>query len=261
MKQLLISLLILSGLGFAQQVTTIKGPEHPELIPDEAAAIAVFGVHSDTADTTNTEKHHAKLQLVPDDHAIYDAAMATFRQPKSRGNTYNNLIQRLSPNGQAKLRWFIQSEKAHMQYQIHPPQQHGDMPLTVASAWTLYFAENITINEESHAIIITPQVSISGDDGGYCPAAGSFYGFDIPSVMLHGNPWQVGPRFVSGGESGGGSPVQFVYTFPNVTLTAAGETVDLSYASHVEGECSGHNPSVASDSGKSKTPHVRLASF
>ncbi|MGC2323087.1 MAG: hypothetical protein WA463_10695, partial [Terriglobales bacterium] len=61
MKKLLLLLLLLPGAGFAQQ-TTINGSEHPELIPDAAAAQAVFGVHSmyDTpANIANTERHHA----------------------------------------------------------------------------------------------------------------------------------------------------------------------------------------------------------
>jgi len=45
MKKLFVLFLLLSGMGFAQQ-TTVNGSEHPELIPDSAAAIAVFSVHS-----------------------------------------------------------------------------------------------------------------------------------------------------------------------------------------------------------------------
>jgi hypothetical protein len=147
-----------------------------------------------------------------------------------------------------------------MQYQIHPPREAEDTPLPVAATWLLYYTDNETINDNG-SITITPEVSISGDDGGFCAVAGGFHGFDIPSVMLHGNSWQVGPSFVSGGQSGGGEPVQIVYAFPNVTIPASGESVDLSYASHVEGECSDKNPNLTSGTGKAKRPAIRLASF
>jgi hypothetical protein len=125
MKKLLVVLVLWPAMGFAQQ-TTINGSEHPELIPDQAAAIAVFGMHSAQDNLANTEKHHAKLQLSAADHAIYDAAMvALHNQPKTRANTYDILMTRLSPDGQAKLKAFIQSEKRHMQYHIQPPLPDG----------------------------------------------------------------------------------------------------------------------------------------
>lgn len=133
MKKLLLLFLLLPGTGFAQQ-TTINGREHPELIPDEAAARAVFSVHSMygcptakadcdvAAVVANTEKHHAKLNLSPADHDIYDAAMqALFNNPKSLTTAFASLLPTLSADGQAKLKAFIQSEKAHMQYHTQPP--------------------------------------------------------------------------------------------------------------------------------------------
>jgi len=70
----------------------------------------------------NTEKHHAKLNLSPADHAIYDAAMqALFNNPKSLATALSSLLPTLSADGQAKLKAFIQSEKAHMQYHTQPP--------------------------------------------------------------------------------------------------------------------------------------------
>lgn len=244
MKQLLISLLLLTGLSLAQQVITIRGSEHPELIPDGAAAIAVFGVHSDHANSANTEKDHAKLHLSAHDHSTYDAAMVIFsRYPEDRGNTYDQLLQELGPDGQAKLKAFLQTEKHRMQYQVHPPPPEEDRAALAAVAegtWTIYYADNATVNDDG-SIALTPQVSISGDDGGYCPAASGMYGVDIPSVMLHGNPWQVGPLFRSGGQSGGGEPVQFIYTFPDVILPADGTHVDLSFASKIAGSCWGRN--------------------
>jgi len=123
MKKLLVLLLLLSGVGFAQQ-TTVNGSEHPELIPDSAAAMAVFSVHSmfDTpANIANTERHQAKLNLAPADHAIYDAAMqALFNNPKSQATAFSSLLPILSADGQAKLKAFIQAEKVHMQYHTQP---------------------------------------------------------------------------------------------------------------------------------------------
>ena len=120
MKKLLLLFLLLPNVGFAQQ-TTVTGSEHPELIPDSAAARAVFNVHSmfgSPANAANTEKQHAKLNLSPADHALYDAAMQAHFSNKKRhaAATMTGLLSALSPDGQAKLKAFIQSEKAHMQY-------------------------------------------------------------------------------------------------------------------------------------------------
>ena len=258
MKQLLISLTLFTELALAQQVITVRGSEHPELIPDETAAIAVFVVHSDQYNAANTEKHHAKLGFSARDHSTYDAAMTILgRYPEDRNDTYNQLLQQLSPDGQAKLEKFIQTEKHRMQHQIHPPAVENERaPLAAASesTWTIYYADNMTINDDG-SITITPQVSISGDDGGYCPASAGMYGVDMPSVMLHGNPWQVGPLFKSGGQSGGGDPVQFVYTFPDVTLSPGGTQVDMSFASHVAGNCWGR--SRPDESEREGQPHPR----
>jgi hypothetical protein len=124
MKKLLVLFLLLSGMGFGQQ-TTINGSEHPELIPDSAAARAVFNVHSmfgSPADTANTEKQHAKLNLSPADHAIYDAAMQAHFNNKRRNSsaTMAGLLSTLSPDGKAKLLAFIQAEKKGMQYHTQP---------------------------------------------------------------------------------------------------------------------------------------------
>jgi len=125
MKKLLLLFLLLPAVGFTQQ-TTVNGNEHPEGIPDSAAAMAVFSVHSmfDTpANIANAEKHHAKLNLSPADHAVYDAAMqALFNNPRSRTEeAYTNLLATLSPDGRDKLKAFIQAEKRHMQYHTQPP--------------------------------------------------------------------------------------------------------------------------------------------
>lgn len=132
MKKVLVLFLLLSSVGLAQQ-TTVNGSEHPELIPDEAAARAVFGVHSMygcptakadcdvAAVVANTEKQHAKLNLSAADHAIYDAAMQAFFNNKSaRASAYSTLLSALSIDGQTKLKAFIQAEKVHMQYHTQP---------------------------------------------------------------------------------------------------------------------------------------------
>jgi len=257
MKQLMVSLWLLTALGLAQQVTTIRGSEHPELIPDEAAAIAVFAVHSDQGNAANTEKHHAKLQLSGRDHSTYDAMMVIFsRYEEERTDTYKYLLQQLSPDGQVKLKAFIQIEKQRMQHQIHPAppeEDRGALAAASESTWTVYYTDNATVSEDG-SVMLTPSVSISGDDGGYCPAAFGMYGVDIPSVMLHGNPWQVGPLFRSGGQLGGGQNVQYSYTFPDVILRADGTTVDLSFASHVEGSCWGRKKPDESEWGGQPHP-------
>jgi hypothetical protein len=118
-----------SALAFARQ-TTINGAEHPELIPDQAAASAIFSVHSmfaTSADQVNTEKHHAKLNLSPADQVTYDAAMQSFFNRINSHkeavltitqSTLDSLKATLSADGAAKLTAFIKSEKRHMQHDI-----------------------------------------------------------------------------------------------------------------------------------------------
>ena len=75
------------------------------------------------ADSANTEKHHAKVGFSAADHAIYDAAMQAYFNNRKHGAaaTMTGLLSTLSPDGQAKLKAFIQAEKAHMQYHTQPP--------------------------------------------------------------------------------------------------------------------------------------------
>jgi hypothetical protein len=107
------------------QPVTIDGSVHPELIPDDAAAFAVFSVHSKfgfPATNANTEKHHAKIGLSTADHATYEAAMQMLHNNKSaRAATFTNLLKLLSPDGQAKLKAFIQAEKRTMQFHRQEP--------------------------------------------------------------------------------------------------------------------------------------------
>lgn len=123
MKKLLVLFLLLSGVVFAQQ-TTVDGREHPELIPDDAAARAVFSVHSmfDTpANTANTAKHQAKIGLSAADLAAYNAAMLAYRSNPKQPPTLAQMQTALSAEGYSKLLAFIRSEKAHMQYHTQPP--------------------------------------------------------------------------------------------------------------------------------------------
>ncbi|MFZ3213602.1 MAG: hypothetical protein WA188_19015 [Terriglobales bacterium] len=116
--------LLLSGVGFAQQ-TTINGSEHPELIPDSAAALAVFSVHSmfDTpANAANTAKQQAKIGLSAADVAVYNAAMlAYFNSNPKQPPTLIQMQAALSADGYTKLLAFVRSEKTHMQYHTQPP--------------------------------------------------------------------------------------------------------------------------------------------
>lgn len=128
MKKLLLLFLLLPVVAFAQQ-TTINGSDHPELIPDDAAAVAVFSVHSmfsTPGDIVNTAKQQAKLRFSPTDLAVYQAAMQAFASHSEvRAATYTNLLPTLSPDGQAKLKAFIQAEKARMQYHMQKPILQG----------------------------------------------------------------------------------------------------------------------------------------
>ncbi len=107
------------------QPVTIDGAVHPELIPDEAAALAVFSVHSmfgSAAVNANTEKHHAKIGLSDADRVIYHAAMQLFHSDKaSRPRAYQSVMSSLSFDGQSKLKAFIQAEKRNMHYHLQQP--------------------------------------------------------------------------------------------------------------------------------------------
>jgi len=127
MKKLLLLFLLLSGMGFAQQ-TTINGSEHPELIPDSAAALAVFSVHSmfgTPANAANTAKHQAKIGLSAPDLAAYNAAMLAYHSNPKQPPTLAQMQTALSADGYSKLLAFIRSEKAHMQYHTQPPIPQG----------------------------------------------------------------------------------------------------------------------------------------
>jgi len=128
MRKLPALLLLLSSMAFAQQ-TTINGREHPELIPDSAAAQAVFSVHSmfsTPADAANTAKQQAKIGLSTDDLAIYNAAMlAYFNSNPKQPPTLAQMQAALSTDGYSRLLTFIRSEKAHMQYHTQPPILQG----------------------------------------------------------------------------------------------------------------------------------------
>lgn len=139
MKSAVVLLLILlasATIAGAQNTTsaqpvTIDGSAHPELIPDAAAVRAILGTHAnfkDAASIANAEKLHAKIGFSVADHAVYDAALQVHFNTKKQNPAavvYANLLRTLSPDGQAKLKAFIQGEKAHMQYHTQPafPQE------------------------------------------------------------------------------------------------------------------------------------------
>lgn len=133
MKKLLLLCLVLARVGVAQQ-TTINGSTNPAGIPDEAAARAVFSVHSMFAtptDVVNSAKQRDKTGLSPADRVIYDAAMQAHynaiqaNDGASQAATLSGLNQTLSADGQARLKAFIQSEKKNMQYHKQPPILQG----------------------------------------------------------------------------------------------------------------------------------------
>jgi len=128
MKKLFLLSVLLSGAALAQQ-TTINGSQHPELIPDSAAAQAVFSVHSmfsTPVDAANTAKQQAKIGLSTDDLAIYNAAMlAYFNSNPKQTPSLAQMQSALSADGYSKLITFIRSEKAHMQYHTQPPILQG----------------------------------------------------------------------------------------------------------------------------------------
>jgi len=128
MKKLLLLFPLLAAIGFAQQ-TTINGSQHPELIPDDAAARAVFSVHSmfsTPADAANTTKQQAKIGLSAADLAAYNAAMlAYFNSNPKQTPTLAQMQTTLSADGYSKLLAFIRSEKAHMQYHTQAPIPQG----------------------------------------------------------------------------------------------------------------------------------------
>lgn len=87
-----------------------------------------------------------------------------------------------------------------------------------------------------NSVTLTPTLSISGDDGGWCSLTNNNYGYDTPALLLNGNKWQIEAWYYDAGD-----PIDFEYTFPNVTLPANGTPVDLSYAGKVQGACASMN--------------------
>ena len=94
--------------------------------------------------------------------------------------------------------------------------------------WTLYYCDTETVNGSGN-LVVTPTVSITGNDGGNFCDPQSCNGLEQAFVMLNGNAWKAGYT-VPAGLSNPGE----VYTFPNVTI-APGASADLSYAGKVEG--------------------------
>jgi hypothetical protein len=94
--------------------------------------------------------------------------------------------------------------------------------------WTLYYCDTETVDGSGN-LVVTPTVSLTGNDGGNFCDPQSCNGLEQAFVMLNGNAWQAGYTV----NAGLGNPSQ-VYTFPDVTI-APGASADLSYAGKVEG--------------------------
>ncbi len=93
------------------------------MIPDSAAALAVFSVHSmfDTpANAANTAKHQAKIGLSATDLAVYNAAMLAYHNNPKQPPTLAEMQTALSADAYGKLLAFIRSEKSHMQHHTQP---------------------------------------------------------------------------------------------------------------------------------------------
>ena len=105
--------------------------------------------------------------------------------------------------------------------------------LVAAQSYTLYYSDIEVVNPDT-SVTVTPTVSISGWDGGYCDPFNGFTGYEYPLVMLSGNPWQVGPEYESSG--GMGTYISYPHTFSSVTVQP-GQVADLSFAGKVQGVC------------------------
>ncbi|MGI9101847.1 MAG: M23 family metallopeptidase [Terriglobales bacterium] len=100
-------------------------------------------------------------------------------------------------------------------------------------SWTLYYSDTQVVNADG-SITVTPTISLSGTDGGWCNISSNAYGYDVVALMVNGNTWyRSGPY-----DSGDPYPNIFEdHTFPAVTVPADGSQVDLSYAGKVQGTC------------------------
>jgi hypothetical protein len=91
--------------------------------------------------------------------------------------------------------------------------------------------------------VLSPTVGVSGNDGGFRDPYEGYTGWEVPTVMLNGNVWAIGPSYPTLGY--GGTNVSYSNTFPDVTLPADGTAVDMSFAAKVQGTCftgSGYGP-------------------
>jgi hypothetical protein len=112
-------------------------------------------------------------------------------------------------------------------------------PLTASAqtgSWTLYYSETPPQVNSDGSVTLTPTVSLTGDDGGYCNVWNGMMGYDTPAVMLNGNAWATGYPAQAGGPNYGGEEIYLSNTFPDVTVQP-GASADLSFAGKVEGVC------------------------
>jgi hypothetical protein len=112
MKKMVVLILLLSGMGFAQR-TTIKGSDHPELIPDSAAFQCILNVHLQSDVGTASRD---MIGLSPTDRAIYDAALNNVISVNkaNAASTLASLSRSMTPTGYSTLLAHIQARKAFM---------------------------------------------------------------------------------------------------------------------------------------------------
>jgi hypothetical protein len=110
---------------------------------------------------------------------------------------------------------------------------------TVSSAqfFTLYYSDTVTYNgNPPTSATVTPTVSVTGDDGGYCSPADQNFGNETGLVLLNGNSWFVDSAIQSGGVADTGRGINTVHTFPSTTVPG-GTIYDFSFAAKVQGVC------------------------
>ena len=247
MKKLLLLLLLLPGAGFAQQ-TTINGSEHPELIPEEAAARAVCSVHSMYDTPANRAPPRKAESLARRSCHLRRGDAGAVQRPQVPGNGFF-LPALHAESGRAGQTQILHPVREAPHAVPHPETDSAGgvtmktitllclllLPvIAMAQSYTLYYSDIETVNSDN-SVTVTPTVAILGNDGAYCDPFEGYTGYEYPLVMLNGNAWQLGPKYAAVG--GAGTNINFARTFPNVTLPANGSVVDLSYAGKIQGVC------------------------
>lgn len=265
MKKLLLLFLVLVRVGVAQQ-STIDGSTNPAGIPDEAAARAVFSVHSmfgAPADIVNSAKQRDKIgfSVTEPRHLRRRHASSLQRDSVQQPSSPGRHVEQSGPD--ALRRWTGQAEEVHSRRKKEHAVSHAKTDIaegsdtmkllrlslfllslslvaTAQGAYTLYYSDTDIVNADG-SVTLTPTVSLSGNDGNFCAVAFDYFETqEIPAVMLNGNTWSYGSKQVGGGTPlwpDGTIYINFVHTFPSVTLPANGNAVDMSYAGKVMANC------------------------